>query len=155
MFNTIPEILEDLKKGRMVIVVDDEERENEGDLVMAASFGKAEDINFMAKYGRGLICVPMEEERLKALALQPMLEDKNPTNRKDPLSTAWMISVDAASGITTGISAYDRARTIEVLADPKAQPENLIRPEVKNFRPYLPGRPVSEEDRKLKIKKIV
>ncbi len=128
MFNAIPEILEDLKKGRMVIVVDDEERENEGDLIMAASFGKAEDINFMAKYGRGLICVPMEEERLKALALQPMLEDKSPSNRKDPFSTAWMISVDAASGITTGISAYDRAHTIEVLINPKAQPEDLIRP---------------------------
>ena len=112
----------------MVIVVDDEDRENEGDLVMAASFVKPEDINFMAKNGRGLICVPMEEERLKELALQPMLEGKEPYNRNDLFSTAWMISVDAAKGITTGISAYDRARTMEVLINPQTQPEDLIRP---------------------------
>jgi len=128
MFNAIPEILEDLKRGQMVIVVDDEDRENEGDLVMAASFVKAEDINFMAKFGRGLICVPMEEEKLADLDLQPMLEEKTFSNRKDPFSTAWMISVDAAKGITTGISAYDRARTIEVLANPQTKPEDLIRP---------------------------
>ncbi|MBI5145528.1 MAG: bifunctional 3,4-dihydroxy-2-butanone-4-phosphate synthase/GTP cyclohydrolase II [Candidatus Omnitrophica bacterium] len=127
MFNTIPEILQELKKVRMVIVVDDQERENEGDLVMPASFAKAEDLNFMAKEGRGLICVPMEEERLKALDLQPMLADNHLMN-KDPFSTAWMISVDAAKGITTGISAYDRARTIEVLVDPKSRPQDLIRP---------------------------
>ncbi len=128
MFNPIPEILDDLKHGRTVIVVDDEDRENEGDLVMAASNVLPDDINFMAKYGRGLICVPMEEERLKELALQPMLEGKELYNRKDPFSTAWMISVDAAKGITTGISAYDRARTIEVLINPKTLPEDLIRP---------------------------
>ena len=128
MFNPIPEILDDLKHGRTVIVVDDEDRENEGDLVMAASFVKPDDINFMAKNGRGLICVPMEEERLKELALQPMLEGKELYNRKDPFSTAWMISVDAAKGITTGISAYDRARTIEVLINPQTRPEDLIRP---------------------------
>jgi 3,4-dihydroxy 2-butanone 4-phosphate synthase/GTP cyclohydrolase II len=128
MFNRILEILEDLKAGRMVIVVDDEDRENEGDLVMAASFVKAEDINFMAKFGRGLICVPMEEERLKKLDLQPMLEDKNSSHKKDPFSTAWMISVDAATGITTGISAYDRAHTIKILSDPKTKPEDLVRP---------------------------
>ena len=128
MFNTIPEMLDDLKGGRMVIVVDDEDRENEGDLVMAASFVKPEDINFMAKNGRGLICVPMEEERLKELALQPMLEGKELYNRNGPFSTAWMISVDAAKSITTGISAYDRARTIEVLINPQTQPEDLIRP---------------------------
>ncbi len=128
MFNAIPEILDDLKNGRMVIVVDDEDRENEGDLVMAASFVKPDDINFMAKNGRGLICVPMEEERLKELALQPMLEGKELYNKKDPFSTAWMISVDAAKGITTGISAYDRARTIEVIINPQARPEDLMRP---------------------------
>jgi len=128
MFNAIPEILDDLNHSRMVIVVDDEDRENEGDLVMAASFVKPEDINFMAKNGRGLICVPMEEERLKELALQPMLEGKEPYNRNDLFSTAWMISVDAAKGITTGISAYDRARTMEVLINPQTQPEDLIRP---------------------------
>ncbi|MFA5155845.1 MAG: bifunctional 3,4-dihydroxy-2-butanone-4-phosphate synthase/GTP cyclohydrolase II [Candidatus Omnitrophota bacterium] len=124
VFNTIPEILEDLKNGKMVIVVDDADRENEGDLVMPASFARAEDINFMAKFGRGLICVPMEEERLEALDLQSMLDEKG----RDPFSTAWVISVDAASGITTGISAYDRAHTIGVLINPQSKPENLIRP---------------------------
>lgn len=124
MFNTIPEILQDLKNGKMVIVVDDADRENEGDLVMSASFARPEDINFMAKFGRGLICVPMEEERLNRLDLKPMLNE----NAKDPFSTAWMISVDAACGITTGISAYDRSRTIEVLINPQSKPEGLIRP---------------------------
>ncbi|MFH1442122.1 MAG: bifunctional 3,4-dihydroxy-2-butanone-4-phosphate synthase/GTP cyclohydrolase II [Candidatus Omnitrophota bacterium] len=124
MFNSIPEILEDLKKGRMVIVVDDEDRENEGDLVIAASFAKAENINFMAKFGRGLICVPMEEGRLKQLDLQPMMPEK----AKDPFSTAWMVSVDAAKGITTGISAYDRSHTIETLINPQSRPEDLISP---------------------------
>lgn len=128
MFNTIPEILEDLKKGKMVIVVDDKDRENEGDLVMAASFAKAADINFMAKYGRGLICVPMEEKRLSGLDLQPMLDPKGLSLKKDPFSTAWMISVDAAKGVTTGISAYDRARTIEILINSQTQPSDLIRP---------------------------
>lgn len=128
MFNTIPEILEDLKKGKMVIVVDDEDRENEGDLVMSASFVKPEDINFMAKYARGLICVPMEEERLINLELEPMLKDKTYSRQEDRFSTAWMISVDAARGITTGISAYDRARTIEVLVNFQTKPEDLIRP---------------------------
>ena len=128
MFNTIPEILNDLKNGRMVIVVDDEDRENEGDLVMAASFAKAGDINFMAKFARGLICVPMEEERLNKLNLQPMLEGKGLSDRGDQFSTAWMISVDVARGITTGISAYDRAGTIEALINTQTKPEDLIRP---------------------------
>lgn len=127
-FNSISEILEDLKNGKMVIVVDDEDRENEGDLVMAASFAKAQDINFMAKFGRGLICLPMQEGRLKALALEPMAATKPPANKKDPFSTAWMISVDAAKGTTTGISAYDRAETISVLINPQSKPEDLIRP---------------------------
>jgi len=127
MFNSIPEILEDLKKGKMVIVVDDEDRENEGDLVMAASFARPDDINFMAKFGRGLICVPMEEERLKCLDLDPMLKNKI-QNQEDPFKTAWMISVDAVAGVTTGISAYDRARTIEVLINPQTKSEDLIRP---------------------------
>jgi 3,4-dihydroxy 2-butanone 4-phosphate synthase / GTP cyclohydrolase II len=128
MLNSIAEILEDLKQGRMVIVVDDEDRENEGDLVMAASFIKPEHINFMAKFGRGIICVPMEEQRLKKLELEPMLKDKPAVSGEDPYATAWMVSVDAAKGITTGISAYDRARTIEVLIDPQTKPEDLIRP---------------------------
>ncbi len=128
MFNTIPEILEDLKAGLMVIVVDDEDRENEGDLVMAAASVKPSDINFMAKFGRGLICVPMEEERLRYLELDPMLKNTLQAVNKDPFGTAWMISVDAARGITTGISAGDRARTIEVLTGKDSKPEDLIRP---------------------------
>jgi 3,4-dihydroxy 2-butanone 4-phosphate synthase/GTP cyclohydrolase II len=128
MFNSIPEILEDLKKGRMVIVVDDEDRENEGDLIMAASCVKPQDINFMAKYGRGLICVPMEEERLKALDLEPMLKERPHSKQEDTFKTAWVISVDASTGVTTGISAHDRSRTIEVLINPQAKPEDLIRP---------------------------
>ena len=112
----------------MVIVVDDEDRENEGDLVMAASSVKAADINFMAKFGRGLICVPMEEKRLRILELDPMLKNTLQSNKEDPFKTAWMISVDAACGITTGISAADRARTIEVLVNSKSKPEDLVRP---------------------------
>ena len=128
MFQNILEILEDLRAGRMVIVVDDEDRENEGDLIMAAGCARAEDINFMVKYGRGLICVPMEEERLEQLNLHPMSTERLTNQQKSRFSTAWMISVDAAGGITTGISAYDRARTIEVLANPRTRPEDLIRP---------------------------
>jgi 3,4-dihydroxy 2-butanone 4-phosphate synthase/GTP cyclohydrolase II len=128
MLNAIPEILEELKSGRMVIVVDDEGRENEGDLLMAASFAAPEHINFMAKFGRGLICVPMEEGRLDALSLEPMLNVRSLPDHKDPFSTAWAMSVDAAKGITTGISAHDRSRTIEVLLDPKTKSEDLVRP---------------------------
>lgn len=111
-----------------MIVVDDEDRENEGDLVMPAQFAQPQDINFMLKYGRGLICVPMEEERLEHLKLHPMSTERLANQRKDPFSTAWMISADAVRGITTGISAYDRARTIEVLINPKTQAEDLICP---------------------------
>lgn len=128
MFNSISEIVEDLKKGKMVIVVDDEDRENEGDLVISASFVRSEDINFMARFGRGLICVPMEEERLRLLELDPMLKNTLQANAEDPFKTAWMISVDAAKGVTTGISAHDRARAIEVLINPKSRPEDLARP---------------------------
>ena len=106
-FNTIPEIIKDLKFGRMVIVIDDKDRENEGDLIVPAFFVRPEDINFMAKEARGLICVPMKEERLQHLNLQPMVDNfvKERKKAKDPYGTAWMISVDAAAGITTGISA--------------------------------------------------
>jgi len=128
MFNTIPEIIEDLKQAKMVIVVDDEDRENEGDLVFPACKVLPEHINFMVKYGRGLICVAMEEERLNELELHPMLSSEFLRYRKDRFSTAWMISVDASSGITTGISAFDRARTIRVLVDPHTRPSDLIRP---------------------------
>ena len=113
MFNSILEIIEDITKGKIVIVVDDEARENEGDLVVAAEFADARAINFMATYGRGLICIPMEAERLDQLGLHPM-----PDSGGTPFGTAWSISTDAREGITTGISAYDRSRTIKVILDP-------------------------------------
>ncbi len=128
MFNTIPEILEDLKAGKIVIIVDDEDRENEGDLVMAGEALGPEDINFMAKFGRGLICISMEEERLRFLELDPMLKNTLQSVQEDPFKTAWMISVDAASGVTTGISAPDRAKTIEVLINQKSSAKDLARP---------------------------
>ncbi len=123
MFNTIQEILEDLKKGRLVIVVDDEDRENEGDLVVAAEHATPEAINFMVSHGRGLICVPMEPERLELLELKPMVVES-----QSPLGTAWMVSVDAKQGVTTGISAYDRAQTIKTLIHSDARPKDLVRP---------------------------
>ena len=121
--NTIPEILGDIKRGLMVIVMDDEDRENEGDLIMAGSLTKPSDINFMAKYGRGLICVPMEGSKLDELDLHPMA-----AMGRDPYRTGWAISCDAKRGVTTGISASDRARTINVLADPKSRSSDLLKP---------------------------
>ena len=117
MFNKIEEIIEDFKQGRPVVVVDDERRENEGDIVVAAEFATPEVINFMIKECRGLVCVPMQEARLKELGLSPL----------DRFGTAWYVSVDAKTGITTGISAYDRARTVRVLIDPKSTPADLVR----------------------------
>lgn len=124
MFSPIEEIIEDFKKGKMVILVDDEDRENEGDLVIAAEFATPAAINFMIKQGGGLICVPLTRKRVEELALSPMHYD----NPKDPFKTAWRVSVDAASGITTGISAYDRARTISVLINKNTKPGDLNRP---------------------------
>ena len=124
MFSSIDEVIDDLKAGKAVIVVDDESRENEGDLVVAAQFATAQNINFMIKEARGLVCVPMAKERIKALELSPMQEN----TAGDKFKTAWRISVDAATGITTGISAFDRARTIEILIDPKTKPADLLRP---------------------------
>ncbi len=121
--NAIPEILSDLKNGRMVIVIDDEDRENEGDLIMAGEFTLPEDINFMAREGRGLICVPMEGARLDELDLHPMS-----MRAIDPYKTGWAISCDAKKGVTTGISASDRARTINILSNPKAKHSDLTRP---------------------------
>ncbi len=126
MFNTILEILEDLKQGKMVIVMDDEGRENEGDLLIAAQFIRPDDINFMAKEARGLICVPMEEERLDQLHLHPMKDEYNQKHQK--CNTGWAISVDAVHGVTTGISAFDRAQTVKVLIDPAAKPADLVTP---------------------------
>lgn len=121
--NSIPEILKDLRKGKQVIVIDDEDRENEGDLIMAGEYTKASDINFMATHGRGLICVPMEGSKLDSLDLHPMA-----VSARDPYKTGWAISCDAKAGITTGISAHDRAHTIKILSGQDARPEDLVRP---------------------------
>jgi len=122
-FHPIPEILEEIREGRMVIVVDDGDRENEGDLVMAASFTTPAHITFMATHGRGIICVPMEGRALDALELPAMVSPS-----EDPMKTAWTISVDAKRGVSTGISAHDRAHTIQVLLNPKTVPNDLARP---------------------------
>lgn len=123
-FDTIEAAVDELRQGRIVIVADDENRENEGDLVIAAEKVTPEAINFMATYGRGLICVAMEGRRLAELGLTRMV----PVGEGDRFRTAWMQSVDARHGITTGISAYDRARTIQVLVDDQSCAEDLVRP---------------------------
>ena len=119
----IPEVLEDLRQGRMVILVDDPNRENEGDLAMLAEHVTPEAINFMAKEGRGLICMPMATDIADRLQLEPQALYNTNNHR-----TAFTVSIEAASGVTTGISAADRARTIQVAADPEAQPLDLNRP---------------------------
>lgn len=119
----IDAVLADLRRGRMVIVVDDEDRENEGDLIMAAEKVTPAAVNFMARYGRGLICVPTTGERLKQLGIEQMV-----IQNRDTFKTDFQVSVDAARGITTGISAADRARTIQVLADPVAVANDLVQP---------------------------
>lgn len=121
--NTTEELIEDIQKGKMVVLVDDEDRENEGDLVMAAVHTRSEDINFMARYGRGLICLTLTRERCQQLRL-PLMVNEN----KTPHSTNFTVSVEAASGITTGISASDRARTILCAVAPYAKPDDLIQP---------------------------
>jgi 3,4-dihydroxy 2-butanone 4-phosphate synthase/GTP cyclohydrolase II len=122
MFNRIEEALEELKKGNMIIVVDDEDRENEGDLLMAASKVTPEAINFMATHGRGLICVPMTEERLKELKVEPMT-----SNNTDAKETAFTVSVDFRR-CTTGISAFERSDTIKALVDSDTKSEDLTKP---------------------------
>ncbi|MCS6936686.1 MAG: bifunctional 3,4-dihydroxy-2-butanone-4-phosphate synthase/GTP cyclohydrolase II [Candidatus Bipolaricaulota bacterium] len=122
-FAKIEEALEALKRGEMLIVVDDEDRENEGDLVLAAQFVTPEKINFMAREARGLICVPMTGERLDELGLRQMVPS-DPDGRE----TAFTVSVDAREGTSTGISAYDRAQTVKVLIDPRTRPSDLVQP---------------------------
>ncbi len=122
-FDSIEACLDDIRQGRMIIVTDDADRENEGDLVMAAEKVTPDSINFMAKHGRGLICVPSTGRRLQALGIERMVNDN-----RDNFKTAFMVSVDARNGITTGISAYDRARTIRILADAHAAPDELVSP---------------------------
>lgn len=121
--NSIEEIVEDLRQGRMVIIMDDEDRENEGDLLMAASHVRAEDINFMARYGRGLICLTLTRERCQQLRLPLMVGDN-----RTPHSTNFTVSIEAASGITTGISAADRACTIQSAVAQHARPDDLVQP---------------------------
>jgi 3,4-dihydroxy 2-butanone 4-phosphate synthase/GTP cyclohydrolase II len=122
-FHAIPEVIEEIREGRLVIVVDDGDRENEGDLVMAASFATPEHITFMAKEGRGIVCVPMEGPTLDRLGLHPMVSPS-----EDPMKTAWTVSVDARRGVTTGISAHDRAHTIQVLLNSQTTRDDLARP---------------------------
>src|SRR6059036_4372355 len=122
-FSTIEEGIEEVRQGRLLLVVDDEDRENEGDLVMAAEKVTPEAVNFMARHGRGLICVPISNQRAEQLGLQRMVTQNREKHRTD-----FTVSVDAARGVTTGISAYDRATTILAIANPKSSPEDLSQP---------------------------
>ncbi|UCD65777.1 MAG: bifunctional 3,4-dihydroxy-2-butanone-4-phosphate synthase/GTP cyclohydrolase II [Deltaproteobacteria bacterium] len=119
----IEEVIEDIRAGKMVILVDDEDRENEGDLCMAAEAVTPEAINFMAKYGRGLICLTLDRALVKKLNL-PMMVEKN----KSPFETGFTVSIEARTGVTTGISAADRARTIQAAVDPDAKPDDIVSP---------------------------
>ncbi|HEY3897897.1 MAG TPA: bifunctional 3,4-dihydroxy-2-butanone-4-phosphate synthase/GTP cyclohydrolase II [Chthoniobacter sp.] len=123
LFDPIEDVVKDIRAGRMVIVTDDADRENEGDLVMAAEKITPDAVNFMATHGRGLICSPITEERAEQLGLQRMVLENRESYRTD-----FTVSVDAAKGVTTGISAHDRARTIQVLVDAKATPQDLVQP---------------------------
>src|SRR5215203_5673343 len=124
MLDSIESAIEDIKTGKIVIVVDDEERENEGDFIIAARFVSPEVVNFMSKYGRGLICVPLLEERCQELGLELMVNNNTALHE-----TAFTVSVDLLGhGCTTGISAQDRAKTIQALLDPATKPEDLGRP---------------------------
>jgi 3,4-dihydroxy 2-butanone 4-phosphate synthase/GTP cyclohydrolase II len=121
--NSIEEIIDDLRQGKMVVIMDDEERENEGDLVMAAVHVRPQDINFMARYGRGLICLTLTRERCHKLRL-PLMVNENKTAH----STNFTVSIEAATGITTGISAGDRAHTIQCAVAPDAKPDDVVQP---------------------------
>jgi 3,4-dihydroxy 2-butanone 4-phosphate synthase/GTP cyclohydrolase II len=122
-FDSIDSVISDLAKGRMVIVVDDADRENEGDVIMAAQFVNPKAVNFMVRFARGLICVPTTSERLQQLGIERMVRQNRETFKTD-----FQVSVDAAKGVTTGISAADRAETIRIMAEPTAVPEDLVQP---------------------------
>jgi 3,4-dihydroxy 2-butanone 4-phosphate synthase/GTP cyclohydrolase II len=122
-FDSIESVIADMRKGKTVIVVDDADRENEGDLILAAQHVTPEAINFMARFGRGLICVPTTSERLHQLGIERMVRQNRESFRTD-----FQVSVDAARGVTTGISAADRAKTIRIMAEPTAVPEDLVQP---------------------------
>src|SRR5512145_623565 len=121
--NRIDEILDDIRRGRMVVIMDDEDRENEGDLIMAATLVRPEDVNFMARYGRGLICLTLTRDRCRQLRLPLMVSDTDVDQR-----TNFTVSIEAAEGVTTGISAYDRAHTIRTAVAAGARPEDLRQP---------------------------
>jgi len=123
IFDSIESVIADMRKGKTVIVVDDADRENEGDLIIAAQHVTPTSVNFMARYGRGLICVPTTSERLQQLGIERMVRQNRENFRTD-----FQVSVDAANGITTGISAADRAKTIQIMADPTAVPDDLVQP---------------------------
>lgn len=122
-FAAIPELLEEIRNGRMVVVVDDEDRENEGDLIMAAELVKPTDINFMVTHARGLVCLAINRERAGQLGLAPMVR-----NNTAQFQTNFTVSIEAAEGVTTGISAYDRAHTIRTAVKPDAKPSDLSQP---------------------------
>src|SRR5437764_14280998 len=122
-FTDVPTAIEEIRAGRMIVVVDDEDRENEGDLTMAAEKVTPEAINFMAKHGRGLVCLAMTEERLDHLRIGAMTAENT-----SQYGTAFCEAIDARQGVTTGISAYDRAHTIQVAIDPATRPTDLARP---------------------------
>jgi 3,4-dihydroxy 2-butanone 4-phosphate synthase / GTP cyclohydrolase II len=122
-FATVEEAIEDIRQGKMVVVCDDEDRENEGDLTLAAQFATPEAINFMAKEGRGLICLALTPDRCDELALD-LMAAKN----ESPFETAFTVSIEAREGVTTGISAHDRAHTIQVAIDPKSRPRDVVQP---------------------------
>jgi 3,4-dihydroxy 2-butanone 4-phosphate synthase / GTP cyclohydrolase II len=122
-FTDVPDAIEEVRAGRMIVVVDDEDRENEGDLTLAAEKVTPDAINFMAKYGRGLVCLAMTEERLDHLRIGPMTAENT-----SQYGTAFCEAIDARTGVTTGISAYDRSRTIQVAIDPATMPADLARP---------------------------
>ena len=122
--NSTAELIEDIKAGKMIIMMDDEERENEGDLMMAADRVTPDDINFMARYGRGLICLTLTEERCEQIGLPLMVGDNNGAR----FSTNFTMSIEAAEGVTTGISAADRARTVQAAVAPEAKPSDIVMP---------------------------
>ncbi len=123
VLNTIDEILEDIRRGKMAVLMDDEDRENEGDLIMAAECVQAEDVNFMARYGRGLICLTLTRERCRQLRLPLMVSETDSSHR-----TNFTLSIEAAEGVTTGISAHDRAHTVRTAVAAQARPEDLRQP---------------------------
>src|SRR5437867_9369945 len=122
-FTDVPSAIEEIRSARMIVMVDDEDRENEGDLTLAAEKVTPEAINFMARHGRGLICMPMTEPRLKELRIPLMVQDNT-----SPYNTAFCVSIEARRNVSTGISAADRAHTVKVAIDPRTRPRDLTRP---------------------------